>query len=56
MTNVTEASRKELIGELETRDGVCEFDTMPDVKYVIKDATGIYETGDGPVHIITVVD
>lgn len=56
MVDLKEVSKQELIGELETREGVCGFDTTPDVKYIIKDATGIYETGDGPVHVITVVD
>lgn len=56
MVNLTEATRDELIIELEKREGVSGFDTQPDAKYCIEDETGIYENGDGPIHIITVAD
>ena len=54
MADLSKVSKQELIEELEMREGVCGFDITPDVKYVIKDVTGIYKNGDGPVHIIVV--
>lgn len=56
MTNVTEASIEDLITELVTREGVQMFKTQPDVKYCIEDETRIYESDEGPIRIITVVD
>lgn len=47
---------EDLIGVLVAREGVRMFTTQPDAKYCIEDETGIYENGDGPVKIITVVE
>jgi hypothetical protein len=49
-------STNDLIDELVSRDGVQMFTTQPDVKYVIEDEDRLYENGDGPARIITVVD
>ena len=52
----TEVTTKELVDELCKREGVRKFTTQPNAKYCIEDETGIYENGDGPVTIMTVIE
>jgi hypothetical protein len=53
---LSSVSTEDLIAELVTREGVQMFKTQPDVKYCIEDETRIYESDEGPIRIITVVD
>jgi hypothetical protein len=53
---LSDVSTEELIAALISREGIRMFTTQPDAKYCIEDETGIYENGDGPARIITVVE